>query len=164
MLGGLNSTQRREGKKIQMHISDRYFLTERKKQKELSSLASCIEKGDVDKLMIPYLEQINKLPGVVTQFCCQGHRKYHDREGYITILLSERAFHRLYFGHYGGFDVMNVRPLVKYGTATIEFFYDSYGRFARSVLRFKISKRDEFLAAVVDHLKLRLGKKKVYRF
>ena len=50
-------------------------LTTTQKRKVLKELRKSIIEGDVDKPMIPYLNKINSIPGICSQFCCMGHRK-----------------------------------------------------------------------------------------
>ena len=64
------------------------FLTSGRKQKELKNLKALIKKGEIDKLMIPWLKEINSIPGVVSQYCCAGHSGKHN--GNLVLLVSEK--------------------------------------------------------------------------
>ena len=44
-----------------------------------------------DKEIIPYLEILNKTPGIVTCYSCTGHKRKEDR-GYILFYVSEDMF------------------------------------------------------------------------
>jgi predicted site-specific integrase-resolvase len=49
-------------------------LTFSRKKEELSLLQQAIENNKVDKQLIPYLERLNAIEGICTQFCCMGHK------------------------------------------------------------------------------------------
>ena len=41
--------------------------------------------------MIPYLEKLNAIPGVCSQFCCSGHNDVGDMSGNIVFFTSLRV-------------------------------------------------------------------------
>jgi hypothetical protein len=75
-----------------MNIPASCFLTPAHKAKEQRALKAAIKCGKVDKEMIPYLTHLNKLPGVMSQYCCSGHNKDY---GNLILLLSEKWFQKL---------------------------------------------------------------------
>jgi hypothetical protein len=75
-----------------MNIPDQYFLTAAKKRSEQRKLKAAIKRGEVDKEIIPYLTRLNAIPGLMSQFCCTGHKK---REGNLVVLVSAEWFERL---------------------------------------------------------------------
>lgn len=67
------------------------YLTPPEKEYILKQLEEEIAQGWVDQEIIPYLEELNRISGVVTTQSCAGHRdKDNQRDGYISIRLSER--------------------------------------------------------------------------
>lgn len=70
-----------------LKIHSRY-LTAPEKEYVLKQLEEELARGWVDEEIIPYLEELNQIQGVVTTQSCAGHDD--GRVGYISIRLSER--------------------------------------------------------------------------
>ena len=157
-----------------MKIPDAYFLTSSKKKKELRSLQRCLKKGYVDKKMIPYLEVINKLPGIVSEFCCQGHPDKPGKapnygRGNLILLLSEKAFRRITFGYFGGSleEVIPNEIFDRCSTCHTELYNDirdgGSNRNCRLIFEFDYEKRKECMEVFIDRLKRRLSDKRYDR-
>jgi len=98
-----------------MIIPDEYFLSDKFKTNELAKLELEIEKGYVDKEMIPYLEKINKLPGIVSLFCCCGHTKDN---GNLLLAISQEVFKNLYSENHN-YPISSLPP---FDHVSIDFF------------------------------------------
>jgi hypothetical protein len=79
-----------------MNISNKYFLTPKKKQKILKKLERHIANGFVDVDFIPYLSIVNSIPGIVSLSCCTGHGPYDT--GNIFLQISKKMFQKLFLG------------------------------------------------------------------
>lgn len=67
--------------------NERQYVSDEQKQDILRQLNMLIQSGVVDADMIPWLEKLNKLNGVVSTFCCTGHR--NGWLGYIAIQVNK---------------------------------------------------------------------------
>jgi len=47
---------------------------------------------DFDEEMIPYLEILNDIPGIVSCYSCAGHNRSEDDKGYILFYVSKEMF------------------------------------------------------------------------
>jgi hypothetical protein len=68
------------------------YLTPELKQDLLDQLCVEVQSGEVDLSVIPYLERINAVPGVVTEWSCYGHagtQFISDRIGYLCLRVTE---------------------------------------------------------------------------
>ena len=71
-----------------MHPEDKEI--EHAKKAYLQQLLKAIEEDDVDPLIVPALKKLNELPGVVTQYSCQGHKTHGSPMAYVYFVLSKR--------------------------------------------------------------------------
>lgn len=71
-----------------VHCEDREI--ERVKKTYLQQLLKAIEADEVDRLLVPVLRKLNELPGVVTQYSCQGHKTHGSPAAYVYLILSIR--------------------------------------------------------------------------
>jgi hypothetical protein len=136
-----------------MIIPDEFFITPAQKRKELRALNKLIKTGQIDKAMIPYLNEINALPGLMTQFCCQGHKvNGGNSQGNLIIALSEKAFRCIIFARNNICDA----GLCEEG-CSIDFLDFDTEKKCRISMKFSIEERDQYLQRVIHKLKYRLG-------
>lgn len=151
-----------------MNIPDDFFLTKKLKQQMLVNLNNKIKNKEIDEHMVPYLRKINKINGLMSQFCCEGHTvndcdglisKYFSEYGNLLILLSKNSFKKLYITP-RNFDYHMCCVGVE---SKLDFFNDTDiggEKHCRIILRFHFSNRDEVLNTVLNYFNVKLGKEK----
>ena len=83
-------------------MKQQLFYTAADKRKELQILDILKADGNVDAVMLPFIDRINALPGVYTGACCEGHREGEGKDncyvnaGYLVICLSKGAYVKLF--------------------------------------------------------------------
>lgn len=60
-----------------------------RKQFLMERLQREIEAGEVDKCVIPWLGRLNEIPGVATNYSCEGHRDIGSPMSYVVLTLSK---------------------------------------------------------------------------
>jgi tRNA(Phe) wybutosine-synthesizing methylase Tyw3 len=131
-----------------MNISDSYFLTTEQKRTAMRNLSVSIKAGNIDKAMIPHLEEINKMPGLMTQYCCEGHEGdvYNKESGNLIIKLSKEAFNKIILG--------KTHLYSSFGNISLEL-YSVCG--CRLIVNFDRKNRERMMSELIHKLGCRLG-------
>jgi len=129
-----------------MNIPNKFFLTPKQKVKDMAQLKRILKQGNIDKKMIPYLDQVNALPGFMTQFCCEGHTgdKINKETGNLIVKISAGVFNNVFIK--GNFPTLGYGL---HGTLTIDF----YGGECRIVFAFNRKMREKYLDEMLNHIK-----------
>lgn len=73
----------------------REWLTKRRRDVILYELNNSIKANKIDKKMIPFLLEFNKISFVVSTYCCQGHKvitKDVVTSGYLSMMTFKKYF------------------------------------------------------------------------
>lgn len=127
------------------------FLDTRYKRNQLKELRKEIASNRVDKQMIPYIDRLNAIKGVCTQFCCMGHvsrrKKYSYHSG--NLLFYVDAFtHRA---------LINNWHIIRKWPECIEIGTGHHYSMMRWMFHWRVTKRKsyykEFLNNLIPNLK-----------
>lgn len=82
-----------------------------------ATLAKELEAGLVDEELIPFLERLNEIPGVTTEYSCQGHKDERSPHAYVILILDHEITEAFYL--WRGIFIRDA-PI----PATLEFKYE----------------------------------------
>ena len=83
-------------------MKDQLFFTAADKKRELQILDILKGDGNIDAVMVPWIDRLNKLPGIYTGASCGGHRANENKnycyvdKGYIVLCLTKGSFVKLF--------------------------------------------------------------------
>ena len=148
-----------------MNICDKYFLTKDQKQIELVKLNKFLANGNIDAEMIPWLDKINALPGLVSQFCCAGHdgpdangidRGIHNGQGNLLVRMSQEAFTKLFLC-----ENLNKNSNIIQSYCDLNFIQIAGDKWCRFNVRYHFTTRDLILGRVFTALEEKLNENPV---
>lgn len=124
------------------------YLTTKFKRYELKKLRREIARKRVDRHMIPYLNKLNAIKGVCSQFCCMGHVK-ESRSTTGNIL-----FYVDFFAHQA---LMNNWQSITHWPECVEVSTGHHNMTLRWMFHWKVTRRRsyyrEFLGKLIPNLK-----------